>query len=72
MTTIARALILSALVSGCQSLPEGQSAYGTTAVTRWLHPESYQAMVDEGDVSKQDALANRFGTQAYPMKPVIK
>jgi hypothetical protein len=59
------------LLTGCQSLPEGQSAYGTTAFTRWNHPEAYAAMVAENDESKKNAFASRYveGTTGQTMQP---
>jgi len=55
-------IALSALSTGCStwSVPEGQNAHGTTAMTRWLHPEKYQALVDANDPATRDAFAKRY------------
>ena len=47
---------------GCSTLqpPEGQSAYGTTALTRFMWPEEYVALVKEDDPIKKLGFAGRY------------
>lgn len=70
-----QALLIATLltITACgTTVPEGQSAYGTTAMTRWTCPECYEALVAENDQSKKEGFGALYQGSKPAVVPAVK